>query len=265
MPKSSRKTRRSLSAWTLLALAFWVPRAAVADFTMTVEALMSNVEANHIFIPYFYGFDAAALSYTSQVNADGSFSFASDSGLVYLGEAFSLEGTGIYDAVADTYNLSSAGSIGAQSWTILGTATFQGPVGGDRVIDLNVDIAAPSLGKIGDVHIETVYRRGPPATSTGTGFLTDKDGIQIPNTRFTSTDHLDSDGKWRNDSSTFDPPEPPTPVFNVTSDGHNDPGGGGGNFRVSYNAVPEPSSILLLGIGSLAVLRLPLRRRSRGI
>jgi PEP-CTERM motif len=263
MPKSHRRMSLSLAAWTLLVVAALAPTVALADFTQSIEVLMTDVEANHVTLPYDYGLDTTTtLSYTSQISPDGSVSFASNAGSIYLGQAFSLTGTATYDGLTDTYSLSSSGSIGGQTWTTVGQVTVQGTSNGDRIVVLNQNTFV-SLIKTGDVHITTTYRVGPPATSSDLGYRTDRNGLEVPNSRFTSSDHINPDGSWQNDSVTPGPPPGILPGVSIDNGGRNDPINGNGVFQVVFRVIPEPSSFALLGLGGFAVLCRRFRSHSR--
>lgn len=259
MPNFPRRALRGLPLVVGLAALIGVPSPARADLAIPTEVLIEDQAANTLFLLYFEGIDLKArLPYTSLNMASGDFTHATSPGATYLGQAFSNSSSATYASVTDTYTFGSTASLGAKTWTTEGTASLTRP--SDNVVITTYDYSYFDAAHVkkGGLHITTtVTGAGPlifyPCTSSEVGYLTDPGGIKIPGTDFTSVDYLRVTGQWFNRTM---PDE-----FDPYQYGFTDPVTGVGFSLVTFRAVPEPSSVALMGAGGLGLLVCVGRRR----
>jgi len=256
-----------------LTLAVFTPSGVLASglpaWAQNTEVMMNAEGADMTTIGRYFGPDnSSPLSFTtSQDVAGGSFSYTLNSGSTYLGQPASLSGTGTFDSTNSDWVINSSGMIGSTSWSTVYTAT----VTGDPTITIAGVITIPGPGFLLDMRITGILQvvfPPPPvfivrslasgqATVAGVPVgpifgVTDSIGVGggvIWATGGVFLAGVDAGGGGHN--------------FMVATSGMVPPSdnGGPGTLTSMVTSVPEPSSVMLLGLGVLGLI--PLHRRRK--
>jgi len=142
---------------------------ARADFTIyddMHETLMEAQANQGLFIGFLFGpDDGAVIHLTANLDTStGEFSYITDPGNSYLGEAIALSMSGVYDAVTRIATWTATGSLGAMSWSSVGSAEWEGDPTGK--IEEKVTLGGKDYTVKGDIEyaIDPTTKKG---TSTG--------------------------------------------------------------------------------------------------
>jgi hypothetical protein len=226
------------------------------------ETFMETEGANATFLARIFGPDShTTISLTSVVDETAkSFSYQSAPGSTYLGQSLMLSGSGAFNSMSGSWDLTISGQLGSQAWSGTGTGTFVDPPFFPTLeLDLNVKPPKPPLL---DYESSVTYdQTGARTISLGSISFS-----VLGKTVASASAHDDhilqgpDKGKW---SWHLDNVQVGSQNFNVTSAGNID----NGAFQTQVAAVPEPPGWLLLGAGSLSLLvrpRRPLRAGTPG-
>jgi hypothetical protein len=93
-----------------------------------IETMMEAEGADTLFLGQVFGPDSSSvLHFTSNVNlSTGAFSYSLVSGQTYLGSAFSLTTTGIFNSALGEFVWTTTAQLGAQHWSGSGSGTWSG-------------------------------------------------------------------------------------------------------------------------------------------
>jgi PEP-CTERM motif len=245
--------RYAIATVVLIAL-FAIPLSATS-FTSdeVVETMMETEGVDTLYVGLIFGPDAASvLHFISNVNlSTGAFSYSLVSGQMYLGSAFSLTTTGIFNSSLGEFVWTSTAQLGAQQWSGNGALTWSG--------DPDDFGHTQTAARNGVTYNVTIKGKRNEETSIATYAVTKLDGTDLGT--FNGTDLFNKkEGKWQHTVKL------PNGTLNAT--GVTPSGGGVGAFNVTITPVPEPSSLTLLGLGVSSLFafgrKAYLRRSSAG-
>lgn len=222
----------------------------------TLEMMMEGMGSDAEFIGQYFGTDPGnILGCSFEVDPDNkSYSYVYDAGNSYLGESFSLSGSGSYDSQNSTWTGVSNGQIGQETWqsdwmlSILAADPFDGDFerviqhdGKEYTLNRSVSIEWSTSGAVG------------LSTSTFSATLDSEivyEGTATDNIRRTGPDNYEYQWKWE-DGTTWNLPEP---AVEPQIEGDCEP------FFDTYIGIgsmqtPEPGTVLILGLGGLFLRR----------
>lgn len=230
--------RYTIATVALIAI-FAIPLSATS-FTsdQVVETMMEAEGVDTLYVGLIFGPDASSiLHFISNVNlSTGAFSYSLLSGQTYLGQAFSLTTTGIFNSSLNEFVWTTTAQLGTQQWSENGSLTWSGATPGEPH-DFGFTQIVPRNGVSYTV---TITGKRDEETSTATYMVKKADGTVVGT--FDGTDFFNKKrGIW----------EHTVKLTNGTANaaGVTPPGGGVGSFNVTIAPVPEPSTLALLGLG----------------
>jgi hypothetical protein len=235
----------SLSAWA---------GPALTTANVITELMMNDSSATATMMSLYFGPDfSSQVRFDSNVDALGiAFSFSSQPGSVYLGQNLQLSGSGVFDPSTGDASMSGAGMLGSTSWTtsgafvVVGDATNGYTFTGDEGFFLGPGIGPGVLPPTRCVEFSfSGAKIGPNGQSLASGTWED-------------TCHPPHSGVWAS-ADTYEKVDGGTKirttvlgykeVYFVEDKGSSPPNGGSGSYVISYTALPEPGSFLLLASG----------------
>jgi hypothetical protein len=231
--------------------------ASAAPLTIfeATEVLMHAQGADIHLLARVFGTDAASpLGFTTTVG-DTSFAYEMMAGETFRGQPVSLSGSGTFDSATNSWGWNSSGTMGGRDWTSTGSAAFSGS-------QLTADwVAAGSLIPLPlDVKFDITLSGTIPGdvTSKGSAQLT-IDNVPVPGIKVSVTDSY-KNGKfdWDFKTGSLNPMIPPFAIHTVGEV----PFETGGEGQFTSTVVPEPTTVVLVGMG-LAGMIARSRRRSR--
>jgi hypothetical protein len=252
----------------LLAVAVGTDARLLAGEIQATEVMMESEGLQAILLGQVLGGDdATTLSFTSQVDSQGSsFQYSVASGSTYQGLSLSWTTSGAFDTTSGLWSWTTTSSIGTFN---LGSTGGGGPfTGGDPPYfgQLNLDLPLPPLPPPPKTVVSNVTYTQTASRTVSEGTIT---VYAADNTVISSGTHFDQyilqgpdAGSWMWDTGLI------TAAlgkgdFQVAAAGFTPaPAGGAGNFTLQINAVPEPSTIILASIAGLVGLGVALCRRT---
>ena len=177
------------------------------------------------------------LQYDNTVNSDGSFSWSTIAGQTFGGLNFSLSGTGTYDSATTTDNWTASGQIGSLSLSEQGQIVWDlsDPNGS---CNISITVGGKTYPK------NTQFQVTDVSMNSITDPITDDSVAYISGPASNPDDYLDQDGGGSLKNGT-----------RLTWKK-----GSGGVMLIKV--VPEPSSVALVGLGTLSLLLACVRRRT---
>jgi hypothetical protein len=231
--------------------------ASAAPLTIfeATEVLMHAQGADVHLLARVFGTDAASpLSFTTTVG-DTSFAYELMAGEMFRGQPVSVSGSGTFDSATSSWAWSSSGTIGGSDWTSAGSAAF---IGSQLTADW---VATGSLIPLPfDVKFDITLSGTIPGdvTSKGSAQLTIAN-VPVPGIKVAVTDSY-KNGKfdWDFKTGSLNPTLPPFAVHTVGEV----PFESGGEGQFTSTVIPEPTTVVLVGMGLAGVIARS-RRRSR--
>jgi hypothetical protein len=227
--------RKTLAATLSVLAVLFVFGFAHAELTIiTPETLMQAQTADVLALETYAGIDFSTelqSTYTLDTG-NGSFSYSLVPGQTYLGQPFSLSGSGTYDATTTTFSWADSGEFGSAAWSGSGQMQWTGD-DPSSFTNISVTIAGVRCLISGTNNTTPIRGSNPPAgTSTGQ--------INILPQGSATTLTYDTTDTYSNG----------TYFVKITS---TIPGTGGtiswqvGKSVATFTPVPAPAAILLLG------------------
>jgi hypothetical protein len=192
--------------------------------------------------------DASPLHFTSAVGTT-AFSYALESGTTYQGLSATWSTTGSRDGTTGIWSWVTTSHIGSDDFSSTGSG---GPFTG---VDPPMSIELPLLGETLFSNI-TYEKKGGVVTSKGT--VTIKDGTGKVLRTVQSTDKLQTEGlykgQWEWKTGHITDQKEGAKEYRIGGFGFSLlPDGGAGTFETRISPAPEPSSLLLAGLGGLSL------------
>jgi hypothetical protein len=218
--------------------------AATLDVSTLTQLMIEDQGQDVFLLGLEFGFAPQAISFTSNVDAGAqSYSYTTVAGSKYLGEALSISATATFDPSTDIVTVDSSTTLGLLSYSTVATNTLT--VAPDLVRDMEKrDIPEKMVDgmKVNDEEWRTLENRDNGRT-IDLVYLT-FNGKRVPIPPTPSIDmYRPLPGTWTfNQTST-------ALLFRVISSGSSSSTGGPGTFTSNLVAIPEPTTMTLLGLG----------------
>ena len=205
-----------------------------------------------------FGFSPAAISFISNVNPDAlSYSYMTVAGSTYLGESWVSARPRLSIRTTDTVTVNSSTTLGTSTYSTVATNTLT--VAPDLVKDMekrNIPEKMVDGMKVNDEEWTTLENRENGRT-IDLVYLT-FNGMRVPIPPTPSIDmYRPLPGTW-----TFDQLSTPL-LFGVSSTGSSPSIGGAGTFTSNLVAIPEPTTLSLLGLGVAGLIAKSRKWRGR--
>ena len=238
-----------LAVATLLTM----PSMVKASVLVTSEETLMQAQLNEAAaLDYFVAPDASSiLQYNYAVDTSGGgFSYSTLPGQTYDGLSYSVSCAGTYNSSTNTYDWTATGQLGSSSWTEQGESQWTGDP--TATITGTVTLGGIVTGTVtGTVEVDGMGHSSGTVTYTPTGGNPMQCSI---------TDYVPSSGDWL---LTWKGNSAYVPIQGkwVSNTGGGDTVTGLSSIYQSYTNVPEPSTIVLLGMGAISTLVYAWRRR----